>query len=66
MAVAQPHDMKMIMTQLMLDDFLRLLHAKIAQLMRADLDMMGYRKITSARRLKPAVKCCFVQKRPAE
>lgn len=56
MLVSFALQMKMIMTELVLDDRLRLFRSMNGKLVRADLDMMAFHEITSARRAQPEVK----------
>ncbi|MNE38405.1 hypothetical protein D3C80_1323020 [compost metagenome] len=58
--------MQMVVTELMLDNFLRLLMSVNSKLLRIDLYIMTFGKIPSARRRQSAVKAGLVPERHAE
>lgn len=61
-AVASACEMKMIVAQFMLDDFLHLFRPVNIQLMGIDFNMMTFHKIPPACRGQPAVEGCFMSK----
>lgn len=58
--------MQMIMAKLVFDDRFRLFGSEGFQLMRIDLDIVAFRKISAAGRAQPGIKSSLVQKRTVE
>jgi len=66
MLVAASLQVQVVMAQLVLDDRFGLFPSMDGQLVRANLDMMALREITSSRRFQPRVKYRFMTKRQSE